>query len=46
MEVIGCLVAKLQSKMHHQRGMQVFEKTQCLYVVMVNFNAFVHYCVT
>ena len=36
MEVIGCLVPKLQSEMHSGCGMQLFEKTQRLYVAMVN----------
>ena len=40
-EAIGCLVPKLWSGAHCRRGTQVFEKTQCFYVVTVNCNVFV-----
>ena len=35
MEAIGCLVPELWSETHRGRGTQVFEKTQCFYVVTV-----------
>ena len=35
MEAIGCLVPELQSEMRSGCGTQLFEKTQCFYVVMV-----------
>ena len=38
MEAIGCLVPELQSEMHRRHRTQVFEKTQCFYVVTVNCN--------
>ena len=38
MEAIGCLVPELQSEMHSESGMQLFEKAQCFYVATVNFN--------
>ena len=41
MEMISCLVPELRSETHHGCGMQVFEKTQCFYVVTVNCNVFV-----
>ena len=43
MEAIGCLVPELWSETHRRRGMQVFEKTQCFYVVTVNCNVSVYY---
>ena len=46
MEAIGCLVPELQSEMHRGCGTQVFEKTQCFYIVTVNCNVSVYYCVT
>ena len=46
MEVIGCLVPKLQSEMRSGCGTQFFEKMQSFYVAMVNFNVSVYYRVT
>jgi len=46
MEAIDCLVPELRSEMHHGRRTQVFEKTQCFYVVTVNCNVSVYYRVT
>ena len=46
METIGCLVPELRSETHRRRGTQVFEKTQCFYVVTVNCNVSVYYRVT
>ena len=46
MEVIGYLVPELWSETHHGCGMQVFEKTQCFYIVTVNCNVSVYYRVT
>ena len=45
-ETIGCLVPELRSETHRGRGTQVFEKTQCFYVVTVNCNVSVYYRVT
>jgi len=36
MEAIGCLVPELRSETHRGHGTQVFEKTQCFYIVTVN----------
>ena len=46
MEAIGSLVPELQSETHRGRGTQVFEKTQCFYVVAVNCNVSVYHRVT
>ena len=46
MEAIGCLVPELRSETHRGCGTQVFEKTQCFYVVTVNCNVSVYYRVT
>ena len=46
MEVIGCLVPKLQSETHHGCGLQVFEKMQRFYVVTVSCNVSIYYRVT
>ena len=43
---MSCLVPELRSEMHPGQGMQVFEKTQCFYVVTVNCNVSVYYRVT
>ena len=43
MEAIGCFVPELRCEKHHGRGMQLFVKTQCIYVGMVHFNVCV-YC--
>ena len=46
MKVIGCLVPGVQSEMHSGCVTQLFKKTQCFYVAMVNFNVSVYYRVT
>ena len=46
MEANGCLVPELWSEMRSGCGTQHFEKTQCFYVAMVNFNVSVYYRVT
>ena len=43
MEVIGCLVPELQSEMCSGCGTQLFEKTPCFYIAVVNFNVSVYY---
>ena len=44
--MIGCLVPELKSEMRRGCRMQLFEKTQCLYVATVNFNVSVYNRVT
>ena len=46
MEAISCLVPELQSEMRSECGTQLFEKMQCFYVAMVNFNVSIYYRVT
>ena len=46
MEAIGCFVLELWSEMRRGRGTQVFKKTQCFYIVMVNCIVSVYYRVT
>ena len=44
--MISCVIPKLRSETLHRLGMQVFEKTQCLYIVRVNSFVSVYYHVT
>ena len=44
MEAIGCLVPGLWSEMHLTWNIS-FQETQCFYIVMVNCNVSMHYCV-